>query len=523
MTCLRRRIRRRAAAVFSAWLAAMLWLATIPPAQAGPEGVLRLDDGAELHWSLSETADFRPELAFAIPSHVEWKTGGLIEPVQIALHTNYAAFIEQWELSLFRESDARRRYPVAVWSGPGASLASGLEWDGTPQTGPPLRPGETLVAQLRARDTAGNIDETEPQTALITRYLMKVERKRHEAIDKVRRSALHDRAPAAQAIPISGQLLTVRVTGHESENPLHLSSLALRDEGGGTWSQSQIVPPGVYGLKAQTARPIMGGARLVSIGKLPLAVHAESDLYVKVRGAGALQRSPHDIAVEGLRPDGMLKGRDAVRLGLWDEDSSEARFAVAMIDPRRPVLLYKDERGRSVLRIAPPHRDAPWGGTAAGVAPKSVEVRIRYPAAAHQRLTLPHTDIDRERFRLSLRGQGGRVSYLSAGTHYTVDPAQGRVRITDAGRGRILSRLSGEKSTMIEATYRIRPSFAGLAREHPNGRVRVVEGNGDALAVDYGGGLPPDEAMLVSVGTEEPVIAEERGWVSRNFGWLIGG
>ena len=240
-------------------------------------GQVRLENKADLTWLMFESTT-TPALGIALPATVGWKDRSLDGPVKIDLSTNYAAFIEQWELALYRESDSHQKHPLRQWRGPAAAFDAGVTWDGSVEAGPPLRPGETVVALLRVRDIAGNVDEAEPQTMLVFRYLMPRQRRDYSAITRQRRNSVAaGNPPARQTIPVSGYLLDVRIAGDPDAAPMHIAGLAMDDEGGGNWHLSQILPAGDYELKVQTERPILGGTRLVSVGRLLMSVPNGAD------------------------------------------------------------------------------------------------------------------------------------------------------------------------------------------------------------------------------------------------------
>lgn len=513
-----RRISVGLAAMLYAWLSIVLWLMASAPATASPDGSVALDGGARMEWTVSP-AEPQKLLNIAAPRVVEWSSEPRSEPVHIPVNTNYAAFIERWEFAIWREGDHARKHPVLLRRGAAAALNSGIDWDGDAETGPPLRPGEALLATLRVRDIAGNVDEIEPQNILIARYLMPKERKRLEREAADRHALInHPLALAADAIPLSGREVTIHVAGG-SGNGYHLSDLALRDEAG-LWTTVQILPPGRHVLKAQSARPILGGARLVSIGRATIEVPGDSAWTVIVRGSGAMARGPNDIRLDGLKNDGSILGSDAVRLRAWDHRSPRANLALASIDPGHPVPLFRDARSRSVAYMSAPRSGASWGAKRQSRGPRhlTVERRARYPAIPHDIITLPHTDVAAQPFRLSVRGKNSGVTYLLPGKHYTVEPHQGRIAVTKAGRAAIFAEIERTSEAVVEVVYRVRQSLAGLAREDMTHAPIAVEGSGEEFATQYDIALPHAE-QDASASVEQN---EQGGWIERNFGWLLG-
>jgi hypothetical protein len=479
-------------------------------------GRVQLEDGAAASWSLFETGA-RPALGIAIPATVSWTASALDGPVKIDLSTNYAAFIERWELALYRESDSNRRYPLKVWRGAAAEFDAGVSWDGTVETGPPLRPGETVIALLRVRDLAGNIDEAQPQTMLVSRYLMPAQIRKYSAISRERRASVAaGDSPAKQTIPVEGRLLDVRVDGDANAPPMYVAGLAMDDEGLGSWHLSQILPAGNYTLKVQTERPIIGGTRLVSIGRIAVSVPQGEDRFATVKGTGDLERRKLSLAADGMSRDGAIAGRDAVRLTLWRPEDASGLYTIAIADPDSPAGLYKDNRSRSVVRVRPALREIPWGAKREPRKPsKPVKMRAQFPARGDERLFLPHTDISTLKFFLSVRSAAAPPSYLRKFAHYDLDPAQGVIFLTEAGRAEVdrYREEAGGEAT-LEVGYQVRPSIAGLTTLRPEGEIFVMQDNGASVARIYQGAKPEGNAVAATSG-------DQPGWFKRNFGWLM--
>jgi len=485
--------------------------------QAEPQsGSARLEDGAALSWSLFDGIP-TPALGIALPATISWTRTSLDGPVKIDLSTNYAAFIERWELALYRQSDTNRKHPLRVWRGAAAAFDAGVTWDGAVEAGPPLRPGETVVALLRVRDVAGNIDEAQPQTMLVSRYLMPAQKRQYSKVTRTRRASVAaGNPPAKQTIPVRGYLLDVRVDAEPDEPPMHVAGLAMDDEGNGDWHLAQILPGGDYTLKVQTERPIIGGTRLVSVGRIEVDVPMGADRFATVKGTGDLERRSLSLSAEGLARDGAISGRDAVRLTLWRPDDPAGTYAIAVADPEAPAGLYKDNRSRSVVRVRSAPRTIPWGVKEdPRDTSKPIKMRARYPVRADAMLFLPHTDISREKFFVSVRSEGAPPSYLLKDTHYDVEPMQGRVFLTDAGQALISRYRSDAGSATIDIAYLVRPSIAGMSTHRPEGDGFDLSDNGASLARLYAGTIPQSAQQVAGVSAEEP------GWFQRNLGWLM--
>ena len=498
--------------------AAFLLVFLAGSAQAVPQqGEVRLESGASLTWSLSDyTAT--PALGIALPATIGWSAAGLDLPIKIDLSTNYAAYIERWELSLYRESDSNRRHPIRQWRRPAAAFDAGVVWKGEVEAGPPLRPGEIIVALLRVRDVAGNIDEAQPQTMLVSRYLMPAQQRKYAKITSARRNSVAaGDPPAKQTIPVRGHMLDVWIDGATEPTSMHLAGLAMDDTGAGGWHLSQILPAGSYTLKAQTERPILGGVRLVSVGRFDVTVPTGEGLLATVKGTGDLARDTLATEVAGLKRDGLISGRDAVRLTLWSSEDALGRYAIARANPKKTAGLYRDKRNRSIVKLPPLAREIPWGGKQDPRTPsKPVKMRAHYPVSEQSTLILPHTDVSADKFFVSLRAPNAPPTYLLADQHFELEPLQGQVLFTQAGQKMIEQyQAAADGEATLDVAYLVRPSIAGMVTHRPEGERFVFSDNGASTAQLYGRGLP-DEAQSV-----ESADASGMGWFKQTFGWLM--
>jgi len=476
-------------------------------------GQVRLENRADLTWLMFESIT-TPALGIAMPATAPWKGRSLDGSVKIDLSTNYAAFIEQWELTLYRESDSHRKHPLRQWRGPAALFDAGVTWDGSVEAGPPLRPGETVVALLRVRDIAGNVDEAKPQTMLVSRYLMPKQRRDYNVITSQRRNSVAaGNPPAKQTIPVSGYLLDVRIAADPYGAPMHIAGLAMDDEGGGNWHLSQILPAGEYSLKVQTERPILGGTRLISVGEFDVSVPSQGDHFATIKDSDGLPRTKHTLTAWGLSHDGAISGRDAVRLALRESGDAKGRFALAILHPDKAAPLYRDKRKRSVIRVHPTSRNIPWGAKQEPVLPlKPIKMRAGFSAQDATLLTLPHTDLNAKKLFVSLRSDQGAPSYLTPERHFEIEPLQGKIFFTAEGKGAIRDFVQAVgKSARVEVAYYVLPSIAGLSTRRPTGEMFYSAHSGAEHEYTFGNIRPGPQADDDA----------NQGWFARNFGWMI--
>ena len=120
---------------------------------------IRLDVGGVV-WVSNDPAPLTPILDVTTSKDVEMGDKSFKSPISFALNTNYAAFIDEWELSVYDENDDDERKPLVTFMG--RSLVNGqlVKWNGTTTKGKSLAAGDRLKYILKVRDKAGHSDRT---------------------------------------------------------------------------------------------------------------------------------------------------------------------------------------------------------------------------------------------------------------------------------------------------------------------------------------------------------------------------
>ena len=113
-------------------------------------------------WAVEDPAIGQPVLTVAAPGVVAFDAGRISEPVRFYTRSNYADFIERYEVIVYRASDVDRvdvlaTLPMAVGN------ISESSWDGVLPERYNYRQGDQLSYVLRAIGKDGNVDETAPR------------------------------------------------------------------------------------------------------------------------------------------------------------------------------------------------------------------------------------------------------------------------------------------------------------------------------------------------------------------------
>lgn len=130
------------------------------PAQCAP--ALAADARVAI-WATEDPDIGAPELSVSAPGYAAFEPGGVTAPVRFFVRSNYSAFIQRLELSIYRGDDADLVQPVATMDLPVAPVSQ-ADWSGPLSGSAPFRPGDELVYVVRAYGASGAVDETEPRS-----------------------------------------------------------------------------------------------------------------------------------------------------------------------------------------------------------------------------------------------------------------------------------------------------------------------------------------------------------------------
>ena len=120
-------------------------------------------------WATEDPTLGQAELSISAPSVVPFDGTAITKPVQFYTRSNYPAFVERYELSIYRATDADLIDPIARLPLEVGNVVS-TKWNGALPADVRFRAGDELVYVLRAYDAAGNYDETAPsKLQLVTR------------------------------------------------------------------------------------------------------------------------------------------------------------------------------------------------------------------------------------------------------------------------------------------------------------------------------------------------------------------
>lgn len=279
-------------------------------------------------WATEDPNLGEPELTISAPSVVPFDGGRITEPVRFFVRSNYTAFVDRYELLVYRGTDSDLVDPVARVDLPVEATAQS-EWDGALPSDLQLRAGDELVYVLRAHDDDGNFDETSPRKLQLVRP-EEVERNRTQLRESTER-ALGTALTADQAL--TQELLSDAFAGNglrQQNIPIYGSRVRV---------QGRNLPEG-YGLRINGENyPVDLERKFVAEYLVPVGRHrfevglqgAEgtlpitSTLDVDVSGRYFFGTALADVTV--YQNDASGAGRDLARAGRDDDILSDGRLA----------------------------------------------------------------------------------------------------------------------------------------------------------------------------------------------------
>lgn len=131
-------------------------------AGGGGKFAITLPNGGMV-WASEDMNVGQAELSISAPSYVALRDGRITKPVQFYVRSNYSAFVDRYELSIYRGKDTDLVKPVVVLPLEVKSVSS-LDWSGELPAGFPYRVDDELIYVLRAYNKSGNFDETYAKT-----------------------------------------------------------------------------------------------------------------------------------------------------------------------------------------------------------------------------------------------------------------------------------------------------------------------------------------------------------------------
>ena len=168
---------------------------------------IRLADGGVI-WVSKDAASMTPKLDVSTSATAEIENNKFVTPLSLNIKTNYAKFIEEWELVVYKSEDENHSKPLVTFMGKDLSSDRVVKWNGSTTSNEKLVSGDKLKYVLTVKDKEGHIDETRPRVI----SLIGPERNL-QLTEKVDPSSNLNSNLLRQTIPVNGS--RVRIFGRD--------------------------------------------------------------------------------------------------------------------------------------------------------------------------------------------------------------------------------------------------------------------------------------------------------------------
>jgi uncharacterized repeat protein (TIGR01451 family) len=359
-------------------------------------GRMRLRDGGVV-WATEDPAIIEPRLAVSGPKYISVDEGRLTTDAAFTMYTNYSAFIERWELAVYRASDTDLVVPLQTFSGARPDTVSKVSWDGTLLDGKVLRAGDELVYRLRVFDAEGRSDETGVGTLQVGDRVLDGEL----ADSGISPSRVYgENNLGKQRIPLSGSRVRIHGADVPAGYRLTLDGEPVLVDANGSFVVENILPVGDYQMDVAVTdhngedwnRPLgisVSGGYLYMVGIADITV-GENDLKGNAAALPADAGDPDGTFSDGrlaFYMKGKFRGKYSVtaQVDTTEEElgdmfsnlaSKDPRSVFRRLDPDRYYPTFGDDsvttsdvdtQGRFYGRVEWDKSQALWGNFNTGI------------------------------------------------------------------------------------------------------------------------------------------------------------
>ena len=277
-------------------------------------------------WATEDPSLGTPELTIGAPGIVAFNNGQILKPLDFYSRSNYAGFVQRYELLIYRATDVDLVDPLVTLDMPVANV-SRITWDGRLPERYRYRQGDQLSYVLRAYGADGNVDETQPrQIQLVTQAEADGSGRRlREATEKAHGSAMSLEQAQQQSL----------IDEVFSGNGLRQQNIAIR--GSRVRIQGRNIADGTGLTINGESYPVDLERKFVAEYLMPVGRH---DFVVGVR-QGEQPAQEHALTVD-------VSGRYFFGVGLADVTIAQNKVggstAAMQVDPRYADDIISDGR-----------------------------------------------------------------------------------------------------------------------------------------------------------------------------------
>ena len=173
-------------------------------------------------WATEDPAQIDPRLSITASGPIVIDGGKPQSPISFRLYSNYAAYIDRYEIAVYAEHDKDLVRPLSRLVGKEIRYSDTIEWDGYLQNGSSPKAGEHLQVILSVWDKEGRKDQTSAQLVRVTeRDLYSKELEANKGKDSHEQYGLSQLV--RQTIPLHGSRVRISGSDIDSSYPLTIN------------------------------------------------------------------------------------------------------------------------------------------------------------------------------------------------------------------------------------------------------------------------------------------------------------
>jgi len=276
--------------------------------------------------------------------------------VSFKIYSNYAAFIDRWELEVYSADDRDLIKPIHTITGKQIDESETIKWDIKQLSRKYVNAGESLAYVLKAYDKQGRMDETSPKSLTVAeKELFNIDRglTQEERAEELGNSIFGESNLVRQTIPIRGSRIRVNGINVDEDFTVRINGeQAILDEDG-KFIVEQHFPMGQHDLQVnvsngadvdfdRTLKVNVTGKYMFMVGIANITV-GENDLSGSVEALGDDDHFDDDVYVDGRLAfylKGKIKGKYLVTAQL-DTTEDELRNLGDRLEEEDPTAIFR--------------------------------------------------------------------------------------------------------------------------------------------------------------------------------------
>jgi len=369
----------------------------VPTATPATTREVTLPNGGAI-WAVEDPATIDPRLSVTALGNITVDNSKLTtDNVNFRIYSNYATFIDRWEIEIYAAGDRDLITPIHTITGKQIDESESIEWDIKQLNSKYINAGDSLAYVLKAYDKQGRMDETAPKSITVSEAeIFNTERRisQEDRETEIANSIFGESNLVRQTIPIRGSRIRVNGINVDEDFIVKINGeRAILDEDG-KFVVEQHFPIGQHDLQVnvsngddvdfeRTLNVNVTGKYMFMVGIANLTV-GQNNLSGSVEALGDDDHFDDDVFVDGRLAfylKGKIKGKYLVtaqldttedelhNLGdrLEEEDPTEI---FRRLDPERQYAVYGDDsttiddtdsQGAFYIRVDWDKSQALWG------------------------------------------------------------------------------------------------------------------------------------------------------------------